>query len=124
MDKELELKLARYIVTIRNTPVLDCNEAAKHIGALIKGAGWKSPEECEELQAELTDQFATEFEKRVAGYAKLTSDQIPPINPYFVTKDFGHGEESYNKYPHFQVYQESQQDVFKAGWQKVEGTNS
>lgn len=35
---------------------------------LAKEAGYKLPEEIEEIQAELTEKFATKFEKRIAGY--------------------------------------------------------
>ncbi len=50
-----------------------CYEEA--LPELAKEAGYKSPEEVEEFQAELTEKFATKFEERVKGYVKLASQE-------------------------------------------------
>ncbi len=42
----------------------------KALPELTKEAGYKSPEEVDELQAILTEKFAAKLEERVAGYVK------------------------------------------------------
>ncbi len=95
-------------------PTLDYRKS-NQIFSLIKEAGYKSPEEVEELQAELTEKFATKCEERLVGYVKLSDDQSLPPTPLPIDAN------AVDEIPKFRDgYKWSQADMLKEGWRKVE----